>query len=236
VTRWFYASIALTLLALAASLYLWFFQYDALPEQLPSHWNAAGQPDAFTSKHDILGTFLLLPLIMVGILVLTPLLPWLSPKHFEIDRFRQTYGYIMFLVTGLCGYIHLAILLGSLSVRVDTTKLVLGGICLFFAALGNVMGKVRRNFYVGVRTPWTLASDAVWESTHRLAAWLMVAGGILAFIGIVAGIPFYWCFIGLMIMILIPVPYSLILYKRLERQGKLSGPEPSNSSQEVHAS
>jgi uncharacterized membrane protein len=236
VTRWFYASIVLTLLALAASLYLYFFQFDRLPPRLPTHWNAAGEVDGWTPKQDIFGTFLLVPALMAGILVLTPLLPWLSPRHFEIDRFRQTYGYIMFLLTGLCAYIHLTILLGSLMIPVDTTKMVLGGICLFLAALGNVMGKVRRNFYVGVRTPWTLASDAVWEPTHRLAAWLMVTGGILAFVGIVAGIPFYWCFIGLMVLILIPVPYSLILYKRLERQGKLSGPEPCNPSQEVPVS
>jgi len=236
VTRWFYASVALTLLTVAASLYLYYFQYDRLPDQVPVHWNAAGEPDRWVPKQDVFSTFLLVPAIMVGVLVLTPLLPWLSPKQFEIDRFRDTYGYIMFLVTALFAYIHLCTLLGGLLVPVDTTRMVLGGICLFLAAMGNVMGKVRRNFYVGVRTPWTLASDTVWEATHRLAAWLMVIGGIGAFVGIMAGVPFWWCFIGLMVLVLIPVPYSLILYKRLGRQGKLSPPAPSNSSQEVPVS
>ena len=221
-TRWLYASLVVTALALGASVYVSVFLYDRLPEQVPIHWNAAGEADGFVAKEHSFLTFYLIPLAMLGVAGLTLLLPWLSPKHFEIDRFRGTYGYIMFLVTALLGYLHLAVLLGSAwGSPLDVTRLVLGGIFLFLALLGNVLGKVRRNFYVGVRTPWTLASDAVWEATHRLAAWLMVAGGLLGFVALLLGVPFWWCFILLMVFVLIPVPYSLILYKRLQRQGKL---------------
>ena len=59
----------------------------------------------------------------------------------------------------------------------DIGRAMIGGMFLFFALLGNVMGKVRKNFYIGIRVPWTLASDRVWNDTHRLAAWMMVAGG-----------------------------------------------------------
>jgi uncharacterized membrane protein len=211
-----------TALALGASAYVSVFLYDRLPEQVPVHWNAAGQADGFVAKENSFLTFYVMPLAMVGVVGLTLLLPWLSPKHFEIDRFRGTYGYIMFLVTALLGYLHLAILLGSVwGTPLDVTRLVLGGILLFLALIGNVLGKVRRNFWVGVRTPWTLASDAVWEATHRLAAWLMVAGGLLGLVALLLGVPFWWCFVLVMVFVLIPVPYSLILYKRLQRQGKL---------------
>jgi uncharacterized membrane protein len=87
--------------------------------------------------------------------------------------------------------------------------------------MGNVLGKVRRNFYVGVRTPWTLASDAVWEGTHRLAAWLFVVAGVGGFVLMMLGVPFWYCFGAAIALILLPVPYSLYLYKRLEREGKL---------------
>ena len=92
---------------------------------------------------------------------------------------------------------------------------------LFFALMGNVMGKVRKNFYIGIRVPWTLASDRVWNDTHRLAAWLMVAGGIIGFLLVIAGLPLLVA-IGVMIVtLLIPVVYSFVHYKALERCGAL---------------
>ena len=68
---------------------------------------------------------------------------------------------------------------------VDLGRAFIAGMFLFFALLGNVIGKVRKNFYIGVRVPWTLASDRVWNDTHRLAAWVMVAAGVIGFVMIV---------------------------------------------------
>jgi uncharacterized membrane protein len=230
VTRWLYISIALTLVTLAASLYVYQARDTLLPEKVPVHWNAEGKADSFVSREDH-GSLLLYLLLMPGVMALmvglTLLLPWLSPKHFEIDRFRGTFGYIMALVVALFAYLQVANVLGMMERPLDTVKLVIGGMMLFFALLGNVMGKVRRNFYVGVRTPWTLASDAVWEPTHRLAAWLMVVGGVVGFVLVVAGVPFYYCLIVVLTCILVPVPYSLWLYKKLEREGKLDTPDPT---------
>jgi uncharacterized membrane protein len=102
-----------------------------------------------------------------------------------------------------------------------TGQLLVAGIFPFFALLGNQLGKVRRNFWMGVRTPWTLASEAVWTQTHRVAAWVFVAVGIIGFIAAIADVSLVFCFGLLMAAALIPVVYSLILYKRLEREGKL---------------
>jgi uncharacterized membrane protein len=234
VTRWLYPSIALTVLALAGSLYVYQASDSLLPEKVPVHWNAEGKANGFVQREDassLLLYLLLVPAIMGGMVLLTVVLPWLSPKHFEIDRFRGTYGYIMFLIVAFCAYIQVANVLGMMERPFDTVKLLIGGMMLFFALLGNVMGKVRRNFYVGVRTPWTLASDAVWEATHRLAAWLMVVGGVAGFIALLLGVPFYCCLIGVLVCVLIPIPYSLWLYKKLEREGKLETPDPTTEVQ-----
>jgi uncharacterized membrane protein len=222
-TRWLYVSIALTAAAFAASLYVYDFEYDRLPDQVPIHWNIDGVADGFVPKEDALRAFFLLPAVMAGFVLLTLALPWLSPRHFEVDTFRDVYGYVMMLVVALFGYIHVATLWGSLQRDrpVDVGRLVVGGILLFLALIGNVLGRVRRNFWVGVRTPWTLASDGVWNATHRLAAWLFVAAGVLGLVAAVAGAPLLWCFVGIMIAALAPVVYSLVLYKRLERQGRL---------------
>ena len=98
---------------------------------------------------------------------------------------------------------------------------MIAGIFLFIALLGNVMGKVRKNFYIGFRVPWTLASDRVWNDTHRLAAWVMVAAGAIGFVLVIAGVSPIVA-IGLLIgSMLIPVVYSFIHYKSLERRGAL---------------
>ena len=80
---------------------------------------------------------------------------------------------------------------------------------------------MRKNFYIGVRTPWTLASDRVWNDTHRLAAWLMVAGGVIGFAMIVLGAPIWAAFVVLILSAFIPVIYSFVHYKSLERRGAL---------------
>jgi uncharacterized membrane protein len=104
---------------------------------------------------------------------------------------------------------------------IDVGRLLVGGIFLFLALLGNVLGKVRRNFYIGVRVPWTLASDRVWNDTHRLAAWTTVLGSLLGFLIVITGLSMIAAIVVLVVAMLIPVVYSFIHYKQLERRGAL---------------
>jgi uncharacterized membrane protein len=161
--------------------------------------------------------------VMLGFFAI---LPWLSPKNFEVDTFRDTYLFVMVAVVGLFVYIH-AVALYTAWRQVhgaqspDMSRVLLGGMFLFIVAIGNVMGKVRRNFYIGVRTPWTLASDRVWNDTHRLAAWTMVGGGVAGFLLVVTGQSIVAAFVVVIVPALIPLVYSFVHYKRLERRGEL---------------
>jgi len=94
-------------------------------------------------------------------------------------------------------------------------------IFLFLALMGNVLGKVRRNFWIGVRTPWTLASEKVWNDTHRFAARLFVLVGLIGFFIILLGLPIYIAFIFLITATILTVLYSLVEYKHLEKHGQL---------------
>jgi uncharacterized membrane protein len=95
------------------------------------------------------------------------------------------------------------------------------GIFLFFALMGNVMGKVRKNFFIGIRVPWTLASERVWNDTHRLGAWVMTAAGVIGFLMTVLGVPI-WASLALLIgSMVILLVYSFLRYKTLERAGQL---------------
>jgi uncharacterized membrane protein len=171
----------------------------------------------------MLAVFLLVPGLMFAWAGLTLLLPWLSPRKFDVDTFRGTYGYVMCVIQGLFLYVHGVILLGSLRPGLDVGRVLVAGILLFLTLVGNVLGKVRRNFWLGVRTPWTLASERVWERTHRLAAWLFVAAGAVGFVLVVCGVSLVVPFVGVLAAALVPVLYSLVVYKRLERAGRLDG-------------
>jgi len=215
-----YWIIAILLIAIAAGAAAWL--YPSLPEQVPTHWNIRGEVDGYGGKW----TLFLFPVMMAGMLVLFYFLPALSPKHFEVDTFRSTYLYIMVLVTGLFGYMHGVMLYVihqavANEATVDLGRAFIAGLFLFFALLGNVIGKVRKNFYIGVRVPWTLASDRVWNDTHRLAAWVWVAAGLIGFVMIVLGAPILAAFAVLIVSAFIPVIYSFVHYKSLERRGAL---------------
>jgi uncharacterized membrane protein len=192
--------------------------YSHLPATVPTHWDARGNVNGWSARWTL---FVIDPGIMAGLLLLFAVLPWLSPKHFEVDSFRSTYLYIMVVVLAMMTYMHALMLAAGLSWAVDVGRAVEGGVCLLIALLGNVMGKVRRNFYVGIRTPWTIANEQVWNATHRFAAKTMFAGGVLGVIAAILGAPF-WLPIGLvMVGALGPAVYSLVLYKQMESRGEL---------------
>jgi uncharacterized membrane protein len=121
----------------------------------------------------------------------------------------------------LFAYFHGIVLYATVHPKVDIGRFLMGGIMLFFAIMGNLLGKVRRNFYVGIRTPWTLANDRVWADTHRLGAWCMVSGGLLGTLICLVGLPAWLAFIPLVVCLLVPVVYSYTHYKSLEKRGLL---------------
>jgi uncharacterized membrane protein len=207
-------AVALVLLAwiVAAAL------YPDMPAKIPTHWNIHGKVDAYGSK----GTIFIMPGTMLLMLGLFCVLPYLSPKNFEVDSFRSTYLFIMVLVIGLFGYMHGVILYAAIhNGRVDFLRTLLGGMFLFFAMMGNVMGRIRRNFYMGVRVPWTLASERVWNDTHRLAAWTFVGSGLAGFVIVIAGLPVAVALGLLIVAAVVPIVYSFVHYKALERRGAL---------------
>lgn len=162
-------------LVIIATLIVTIVVYPDLPSRIPAHWNFRGEVDRYGSKQ---GAFLI-PALMVGFVIMFAVLPWLSPKRFEVDTFRSTYIYLMLVLVGFLAYLHALKLWAALSKPLDMNRALMGALFLILALLGNVLGKVRRNFFIGVRTPWTLASEKVWDATHRFAAKVFVIAGLL---------------------------------------------------------
>ncbi len=196
--------------------------FPNLPAKVPIHWNIRGEVDGYGSP-----TFaaFFMPCVMIAMLLLFCSLPWLSPKQFELDTFRSTYGFITFIIMAFMAYVHGLTLWAPLGHRIDVPRAILAGLLLMFGLMGNVLGKVRRNFWVGIRTPWTLANDRVWNDTHRLAARLFVGAGLIGVPLLFTAVPLELLFIIVISLIMaaaiIPAAYSAVHYKKLQSQGQI---------------
>ena len=205
---WAVPVLALTLLATL-------LVYHRLPASVPIHWNAAGEIDRYGPP----GWVFTQPLILAGLTLLWAVLPRVSPARFEVGSFSATWWYCGIVTALLLAYIQALLLWGVMTGALPMARALLGGIGAAIVLLGNVIGKVRRNFWLGVRTPWTLASDRVWYATHRLAGKTMVASGLVAAGAALFDLPFGFGIGAIVIGALVPAAYSLIYYKRLERTG-----------------
>lgn len=203
----------LSLFFIAAIAGLAIYLYPDLPDPMPSHWNASGEVDGTLPKP--WGVWLL-PLAAVFVLAVMKLIPVISPKGFRTDEFAGVLRLFQVLLVAFTAIVGALVLLAAMGSDVRMEVWIPIGVGLLFIVLGNYLGKVRKNFFLGIRTPWTLASDEVWARTHRLGGRVFVAGGLLliaaAFVPAIAN--------GLVVVILalavIPVVYSYVLYRRIE--------------------
>lgn len=200
------------LIVLATSLAAWAV-YARLPAVVPTHWNAQGVADGYGPR----GFIFIHTAIMIGLIALWTALPSLSPSRFKIEPFQSTHWLIGMLVVAMIAYVQAVTIYAEFSPSLDMGRAVLGGVLVLIALIGNVIGKVKRNFWIGVRTPWTLADDRVWYATHRLAAKSMVLSALLGLVVLFAGLALNIAVGLLMAGALIPVVYSLLYSKRLER-------------------
>ena len=212
--KYYLVGMLLTMAVLVATVLI----YPHLPSSVATHWNLHNQANGYSPKWQL---FLIGPGLMTAMMLVMYLLPWLSPKNFEVDTFRSTYLQIMLMLVSMVAYFCVVIFWAGTGHRLNVGRAVVGGICLIFTLLGNLMGKVRRNFYIGIRTPWALANERVWNATHRFAAKTVVACGLVGLVLTAAGLESWPVFVVLLAGWFVPVAYSLVFYKQLERRGEL---------------
>jgi uncharacterized membrane protein len=188
--------------------------YSSLPDPMPSHWNAAGEVDGTMA---LPWGALIFPLVMLGLWLLFLALPAISPRGFRMSRFMGVYATIINTLLAFLLLIAGVVLAASLGHAVDISRIVPIGVGVLFVVIGNYLGKTTRNFFLGIRTPWTLASDEVWRRTHRLAGWLFVLAGLTIAATGVFNVIWVWLFVGVVLTAaLVPVVYSFLVYRRLE--------------------
>jgi len=206
-SRWF----GLVVAALGAAVSVW--AYARLPETVATHWNLHGTPDGYSSR---LWAVVVMPLVTLGLTGLFNVLPKVDPKRENYAKFLDTYWLIANAVLVFTLVAHALILANGLGHTVRVDRLLPIGIGLLLAFLGNYLTRVEPNWFIGIRTPWTLSSDAVWRRVHRTAGWLFAIGGLVIAVGAFAPRSAFMPLLTIIVVIAagIPVVQSYILWKR----------------------
>ncbi|MCX6694973.1 MAG: SdpI family protein [Candidatus Altiarchaeota archaeon] len=204
-----YRHIALSLGLVFIMFALGFFLYGSMPDRMASHWNASGEVDGFMDRGVALLFMPALVLIILGIFVVVPMI---DPLKKNIEEFRGYYNNFVLLIVAFMFYIYCVTILLNLGYKLSINALIAPALAVLIFYSGVVMGKSRRNWFVGIRTPWTLSSDVVWERTHALACKLFKACGVVLLFSVF--------FPNLMVyLVLVPILASalgLVVYSYLE--------------------
>ena len=186
-----------------------------LPSRLVTHWNAAGEPDGTTPKAIALW---LLPGLTALLLVLLAALPRVDPLGENVAAFRPYYDWFVVVFAGCTFVLHAGIVAFNLGYVFDFTLLVLGAVAVLFYCVGVLLAHAERNWFVGIRTPWTLSSEEVWNRTHALGGRLFKLTALLALVGLLFGdYAVYFLLVPALLTAVVTVVYSYYLYERVER-------------------
>lgn len=215
-TQSFLAQLAILALAVGIGLYV----SNQLPEIVPVHWGPDNKPNGYGPKWmDVW----LMPGMIAFMSLMTFALPAISPKKFEIDRFASTFGIVMFACSLLMLALHGVILEATLHAvkggNFDIGKWMMVILFAFFAVLGNLMGRVKQNYFMGIRTPWTLSDERVWNKTHREAGQIWLIGGLVGVWLCLFGVPALATLPVFLVMALLPVVRSYIIYRQFNPNG-----------------
>lgn len=209
----------LSLVLIFLSFVFGFYFYQYFPASVASHWGLNGEVDGYSSRG--LAAFLL-PAMITAMYLFFLVLPYFDPKKEQYAAFAPTYHkfkdlmvvflFILFLLTGING-------LGQTVNIGFWVPIMVGGL---FAQIGWLLKGVKMNWFMGVRTPWTLSSETVWAKTHEASGWVFTVSGLLiAATVLVPGSAKVVLFIVAILFMIVTLPlYSYLLYAREKKEKK----------------
>ncbi|SFR30291.1 MULTISPECIES: SdpI family protein [Halorubrum] len=189
----------------------------SLPERMVTRWNAAGDPTGTLPRT---AGMWLVPGLAAGLIGLFALLPRIDPLRENVAAFRVHYDRFVVVITAFLVAVHLAVLAVNLGYAVDVTTIAVAGAAALFYYVGTLLPHVEPNWFVGIRTPWTLSDDAVWDRTHALGARLFKLSAAVAVVGLFSGEYAVYFLVGpALATAAITVGYSYVLYARGASEG-----------------
>jgi len=154
--------------------------YPRLPETVPSHWNLQGQVNGWQPRGR---AAFLMPIVLLVLWGVMRGLPAIDPRRANYVKFQPTYDFVVNAVLTVLALIHLAVIGAALGAPISIHRLVPIAFGVMLIAIGNQLPRARPNWWFGIRTPWTLSNDRVWERTHRVGGYLMTAAGAAIIVG-----------------------------------------------------
>ncbi len=191
----------------------WILAFPKLPEQMPIHWDVNGEANGFASKLNAMFSTLG---IMVILYLSMAFLPKVDPRKTNYKYFSKSYNIMLNAILGVLFVINILMLANAMGYDVPIGSIGPVVVGIIFMILGNYLPQVRSNFFIGIRTPWTLSSDEVWKKTHRAASKIFFFGGLVMILATFA--PVNWkvpvLFTVIALTIVAPYIYSYLLFKR----------------------
>ncbi len=203
--------VGLILISFLMGAYL----YTYMPEKMASHWDANGSVNGYMPK---LSGLFLLPVIMAILFLAFMLIPKIDPLKANIEKFRGHFDVFVLLLFVFLFYIYILIMLWNLGYRFNIMQLLAPALGVIFYYSGVMIENAKQNWFIGVRTPWTLSSEVVWDKTNKLAGKLFKVAGVLAVMGLV--FPKYAIFLILVPVILAAVYPVIYSYQKYQQEIK----------------
>lgn len=204
-------SSIIILIAFITSIYL----FPQMPDRVASHWNSKGEVDDYMSK--FWGLFLM-PIISVVLLLLFIFIPKIDPLKANIKKFRKHYNWFILLFIIFLFYIYLLTIFWNLGYKFNMSTMIIPAFGILFYYIGVLTENAKRNWFIGIRTPWTMSSDKVWNKTHKLGGKLFKIAGVIAFLGIFfQKYAIYIFLIPVLFAAIYPAAYSYFEYKKTKK-------------------
>ncbi|MDD3083918.1 MAG: SdpI family protein [Candidatus ainarchaeum sp.] len=209
-------SYYLIFLMLVISLISSFLVFDLVPNTIPSHWNAEGKVDGYSPKE--LGLFLM-PIITILVIITIIIIPKIDPKKKNIKKFRFYFDVFVVTLTGFLLYLHFLTIFYALELIKNMILMLLPAFAFLFFVIGIMVEKAKQNYTIGIRTPWTLANEKVWEKTHeKTGKWIKIAS-IITLIGIFfQGLEIFFILTPIIIVFIISTIYSYYLFSKIKNK------------------
>ena len=188
--------------------------WDRLPDQIATHFNFRNEPDGWSSKaFTVFG----MPLVLLALHWITLMVS--STKYAQIKNLHSKVKFLFWWIIPSVSLLVMVLCYGyALGAPFDIGRIVLPFVGLLFAITGNYMPKVRRNYSVGIKVPWTMSDDENWNKTHRMAAPIWVICGLILIVFGLIGYTTWPAFAVILVMVFLPTVYSFALHLKKKNQ------------------
>jgi len=206
----------ISIVIIILSFLIGIYAYQYFPEKIASHWGSDGQVNGYMSK--FWGIFLV-PIISIALLLLFNFIPKLDPLKKNYNKFKEYYYSFISMIIIFLFYIFLLTIIWNFGIIFNMSLAIIPALGFLFFYIGILLKHLKRNWFIGIRTPWTISSDRVWDKTHKLGSKLFIISGIITLFGIFFQSYMIWfMLVPILVSSIWLFIYSYLEYKKIKKK------------------